>query len=358
MNLEQVLNTSIYNNAAENWAISLLAIIIVWSVMALAWKFALKRLDALASRTDTIIDDAIVFALGKTNSWWMFIIGVYVGSKFVDLPQSAERTIHVLTILAVIFQGGLWLNAVLSSLLERSRARRIEKDPASVTMLSVIGFIGKFLLWSIVLLLVLDNLGFNITTLVAGLGVGGVAVALAVQNILGDLFASLSIVLDKPFSVGDFIVVDDMMGSVEYVGLKTTRVRSLSGEQLVFANSDLLSSRIRNYGRMYKRRVVFHIGVTYQTPRHKLEIIPGILREAVEACDKTSFDRSNFQKYGDYSIIFETVYFVLTPDYNTYMDIHETINLAIHRRFEEEGIEFAYPTQTVFVAGNGSRAET
>jgi small-conductance mechanosensitive channel len=333
MNLEQVLNTSIYNNAAENWAISLLAIIIVWSVMALAWKFALKRLDALASRTDTIIDDAIVFALGKTNSWWMFIIGVYVGSKFVDLPQSAERTIHVLTILAVIFQGGLWLNAVLSSLLERSRARRIEKDPASVTMLSVIGFIGKFLLWSIVLLLVLDNLGFNITTLVAGLGVGGV-------------------------SVGDFIVVDDMMGSVEYVGLKTTRVRSLSGEQLVFANSDLLSSRIRNYGRMYKRRVVFHIGVTYQTPRHKLEIIPGILREAVEACDKTSFDRSNFQKYGDYSIIFETVYFVLTPDYNTYMDIHETINLAIHRRFEEEGIEFAYPTQTVFVAGNGSRAET
>jgi small-conductance mechanosensitive channel len=200
-----------------------------------------------------------------------------------------------------------------------------------------------------VLLLDLYNLGVNITALVAGLGVGGIAVALAVQTILGDLFASLSIVLDKPFVVGDFLVVDDMLGAVEYVGLKTTRIRSLSGEQLVFSNSDLLSSRIRNYGRMFERRVSFDVGVTYQTPRDKLIKIPVIIRDAVEGQDKTRFDRSHFKAYGDFALVFESVYYVLGPDYNEYMDIQQAINLHLHECFEQEGIEFAYPTQTVFV---------
>jgi small-conductance mechanosensitive channel len=176
-----------------------------------------------------------------------------------------------------------------------------------------------------------------------------VAVALSVQNILGDLFASLSIILDKPFVIGDFLIIDDYMGSVEYVGLKTTRVRSLSGEQLIFSNSDLLKSRIRNYGRMFERRVVFSIGVTYDTSREKLRRIPGIIREAIEAEDKTRFDRSHFMNYGDYSLQFETVYYVLSADYNSYMDIQQAIYFAIHEAFEQEGIEFAYPTQTLFV---------
>jgi small-conductance mechanosensitive channel len=354
MDIEKIISQGFYNNPVQDWFFAFLAMLVVWSLMGLFWKYVLKRLDKFASSTETIVDDAVVYALGKTNTWWMFLVGLYAGSRFLDLPEGLAHAIHVLTVLGIIVQGGLWFNAVISCMLERSRSRMIEKDPASVTMFSVIGFIGKFLLWSTVLLLVLDNLGFNITTLIAGLGVGGVAVALAVQNILGDLFASLSIVLDKPFSVGDFIVVDDMMGSVEHVGLKTTRVRSLSGEQLVFANSDLLSSRVRNYGRMYKRRVVFHIGVTYQTSREKLEIIPGILREAINAQNNTNFDRSNFQKYGDFSLIYETVYYVMSSDYNIYMDIQEAINLYIHRRFEEEGIVFAYPTQTIYVSGEGS----
>jgi small-conductance mechanosensitive channel len=200
-----------------------------------------------------------------------------------------------------------------------------------------------------VLLVALDNLGIDVTALVAGLGIGCVAVALSVQNILGDLFASLSIILDKPFVIGDFLIIDDYMGSVEYVGLKTTRVRSLSGEQLIFSNSDLLKSRIRNYGRMFERRVVFSIGVTYDTSREKLRRIPGIIREAIEAEDKTRFDRSHFMNYGDYSLQFETVYYVLSADYNSYMDIQQAIYFAIHEAFEQEGIEFAYPTQTLFV---------
>jgi small-conductance mechanosensitive channel len=173
-----------------------------------------------------------------------------------------------------------------------------------------------------------------------------------VQNVLGDLLASLSIVLDKPFVIGDFIIVDELLGSVEYVGLKTTRLRSLSGEQLVFSNADLLNSRIRNYGRMYERRVAFDLGVTYQTPRDKLRMIPGIIREAVEKQDNARFDRSNFKQFGNFSLNVESVYFIKGPDYNEYMNIQEAILLHIHERFEQEGIEFAYPTQTVFMQQN------
>jgi small-conductance mechanosensitive channel len=198
-----------------------------------------------------------------------------------------------------------------------------------------------------VLLLVLDNLGVNITALVAGLGVGGVAVALAVQTILSDLLSSLSIALDKPFVIGDFLMVGDMLGSVEYVGLKTTRLRSLSGEQLVFSNTDLLGSRIRNFGRMYERRVAFNLGVTYQTTREQIRKVPAIIREAIETQDRTRFDRSHFKEYGAYSLNFESVYYINGPDYNQYMDIQQAINLTIHEGFEREGIDFAYPTQTL-----------
>ena len=206
------------------------------------------------------------------------------------------------------------------------------------------------MIWSVIALVALDSLGINVTTVVAGLGIGGVAVALAVQNILGDLFASLSIILDKPFVMGDFLIIDEHMGSVEYIGLKTTRIRSLSGEQLIFSNSDLLKSRIRNYGRMFERRVVFNLGVTYSTPRDKLRRIPEIIRDAINAQEKTRFDRSHFMKYGDYALQFETVYYVKSPDYNIYMDIQQSIYFAIHEAFEREQIDFAYPTQKLLVA--------
>jgi len=217
--------------------------------------------------------------------------------------------------------------------------------------LNAVGMFATGLLWLAVFLLTLDNLGYDVTALIAGLGVGGVAVALAVQNILGDLFASLSILVDKPFVIGDFLIIDDYMGSVEHVGLKTTRIRSLSGEQLIFSNSDLLKSRLRNYGRMYERRVAFTIGVTYETPREKLKLIPGILQTAIEAQEKTRFDRSHFAKYGDFALNFETVYYVLGPDYNLYMDIQQAINLQLHEQFESLAIDFAYPTQVVHLRG-------
>lgn len=220
-------------------------------------------------------------------------------------------------------------------------------------MVGFLQFIVLLLLWSLIVLLALGNLGVDVTALVAGLGVGGIAVALAVQNVLGDLFASLAIVLDKPFELGDFIIVDDNVGSVEHIGLKTTRVRAISGEQLIFSNADLLGARVRNFGRMYERRIVFSVGVTYSTPRTELERIPPLLQAAIEAETSVRFDRSHLSAYGTYSIDFESVYFVTSPDYGVYMDAQQRILLRVHARFEEHGIEFAFPTQTLLLSRAG-----
>jgi small-conductance mechanosensitive channel len=217
-------------------------------------------------------------------------------------------------------------------------------------MTTALSFIGKLGLWSLVLLIALQNLGVEVTALLASLGVGGIAVALAAQNILGDLFASLSIYFDRPFVVGDFIIVDSLLGTVEKVGLKTTRIRSLHGEQLIFSNNDLLNSRIRNYKRMLERRILFSIGVVYGTAYEKLVRVPEILRDAIEREELARFDRAHFRGYGDSSLDFEIVYWVTLPDYNTYMDIQQRINFEIFRRFEEEEIAFAFPTRTVHIA--------
>src|SRR5690606_5466649 len=250
----------------------------------------------------------------------------------------------------LLLQIGLWATAALDVALRMRRDQQLQEHPDAVAAMDVLGFVVRLVVWTVVILVILDNLGVKVTALIAGLGIGGVAVALATQNILGDLFASLSIVLDKPFVVGDFLSIVEYSGSVEKVGIKTTRVRSLSGEQLIFSNNDLLNSRIRNFGRMFQRRVVFTIGVIYETPAEKLRRIPGIIREALEAQEKVRFDRSHFQKYGDYALVFETVYYVLSPDYNYYMDVQQTVNLIIFERFVEEEIRFAYPAQTIHFA--------
>jgi small-conductance mechanosensitive channel len=243
----------------------------------------------------------------------------------------------------------LILNHAIKFLIDRYRRKKIESNAAAVTTLSSIGFVLKTLLWFILLLVVLDNYGVNVTALVAGLGISGIAVALAVQNVLGDLFASFSIVFDKPFVIGDFIIVGDFMGTVEYVGLKTTRVRSLSGEQLIFSNTDLLKSLIRNFKRMFERRVVFTIGVLYQTSYEKLIEIPEMIQSIIESHSQARFDRAHFKEYGAYSLNFEIVYWIQDPDYNVYMDIQQAINLSIFRQFKEKGIQFAYPTQTLLI---------
>jgi small-conductance mechanosensitive channel len=226
-------------------------------------------------------------------------------------------------------------------------------DPGRATSAAAVGFIARMVLWIVILLMILENLGVNITALVASLGIGGIAVALAVQNILGDLFASLSIVLDKPFVIGDFIIVDKYLGAIEHVGLKTTRIRAQSGEQLVFSNADLLKSRIQNMARMTRRRAVFAIGVTYDTPTTKLRLIPPMLTEIVKAQAPVTFDRAHFSGMTGSSLNFEVVYWVETADYNRFMDIQQEIFLQLIDRLKEQEIEFAFPSQTLYLRDDG-----
>jgi small-conductance mechanosensitive channel len=279
----------------------------------------------------------------------MWVVALFVGARLVTLAPKLDIALTKITAVALLLQAALWAQRALNVWLRQRLDRTLVNDLSHATTLSLLGFVCRVALWAVALLMILDNLGFNITTLVASLGIGGVAVALAVQNILGDLFASLSIALDKPFVIGDFIVVDGIAGTVEYVGLKTTRVRSLSGEQVVFANADLLRSRIHNYKRLYQRRVLFGFCVVYDTPADTLAAIPEWVREIVEGIDGTRFDRAHFKGFGDSSLDFEVVYFVLDSDYNRYMDIQQAINLALVRRCAAEGVEFAFPTRTLHV---------
>ena len=347
--MEEVLSYELLDNTIQTWLSFLVVTSAALAVAYLFKRLAVSRISRLAARTSFQWDDALADVLTRTHALFLLIVALFIGSLVLALPDNVRQGVFTVIAVAIIVQGGVWLNAIILFLLGRYLESRKKTDPAGAATINAAGFIARLVLWSVVLLLVLDNFGIDVTALVAGLGVGGIAVALATQNILGDLFASLSIVLDKPFVIGDFLIIGDLMGSVEHIGLKTTRLRSLSGEQLVFSNTDLLGSRIRNYGRMYERRVVFKLGVTYQTPREKLSRIPVIIREAIEEHDNTRFDRSHFQAYGDFSLNFESVYYISSPDYNLYMDIQQAVNLRIHERFEQESIEFAYPTQTLFV---------
>jgi small-conductance mechanosensitive channel len=328
-----------------------LTVVIVLAVR-LAKPMLVRRLQALSKRTRLSIDDAIVHALDSTRLWLVTVIATSAGSAALDLPSRAQQLIDGAAAVALFLQIGLWLSDLLKFWLDRSEKKARTASPGAATSLAAVGFVGRIVLWSVIALLALDNLGINVTTLVAGLGIGGVAVALAVQNILGDLFASLSIVIDKPFVVGDFIIVDDYMGSVEHVGLKTTRIRSLGGEQIIFSNSDLLKSRTRNYKRMFERRIVFKFGVTYQAKPEQLEQIPPLVKRLVEAHgDKVRFERAHFFAFGESSLDFEVVFWIRSADYNLYMDIQQALNLALMRDLDKMGVQFAYPTRTLFVEG-------
>ena len=350
MDLSEWLNYQVLGNSLLAWASGLALLVGAWVVLAFVHGIVRKRLTVLAERQDFKPLQIAAYAVEQTRSWFLFLAGVAIGSQLWVFSPAAEGLFNKILIVGLLLQVGLWATAALDVALRMRRDQQLQEHPDAVAAMDVLGFVVRLLVWSVVILVILDNLGVEITALIAGLGIGGVAVALATQNILGDLFASLSIVLDKPFVVGDFLSIAEYSGSVEKVGIKTTRVRSLSGEQLIFSNNDLLNSRIRNFGRMFQRRVLFTIGVTYETPAEKLRLIPEIIREAIEAQEKVRFDRSHFQKYGDYALVFETVYYVLSPDYNYHMDVQQVVNLIIFERFAEQEIEFAYPAQVIHFA--------
>jgi small-conductance mechanosensitive channel len=341
------LQVELWGNSLGRWLIALALVLLVGMVVP-AVRARLERRLRTATPGHPMLGYGAEILAGTRRSI-LLLLALFIGARAVELPAKVDAALTTLTAVALLLQVTLWAQRVFNVWLGNYEQRARHGDGGDATIVGLISFVGRTAIWAIALLMILDNLGFNITTLVASLGIGGVAIALAVQNVLADLFASLSIGLDKPFVVGDFIIVDDLMGTVEHVGLKTTRLRSLSGEQLVFSNGDLLKSRIRNYKRMYERRIVFTFGVVYDTPRETLARLADEVRAIIEAQPKTRFDRAHFFRFGEFSLDFEVVYFVLDPDYNLYMDIQQAINLAIMARFEALDVGFAFPTSTLRV---------
>ncbi|NOQ39205.1 MAG: mechanosensitive ion channel [Anaerolineales bacterium] len=344
------LNYVIFENSIQNWLIALGILVGVYLILILIKRIINNRLINQVKSSETEIDNFIIPVLNQTR-WFSFLaLGLYLAILALNIPAEIREGLVLGNQVILALQLGFWGTGLISYYVNRSVANKVKEDHGEdATTLDALGLIGKILLWVILSLIILDNLNIEISSLVASLGIGGIAVALALQNILGDLFASISITLDKPFVIGDYVEVDNFAGDVEDIGLKSTRIRSLSGEELIFSNTDLLNSRIRNYKRLEKRRISFSIAVTYGTSVENLKKIPGIVEEIISPLEYVQFERAHFKSLGDYSLNFAVVYHVHNPEYSSYLNAQQTINLELYQRFELEGIEFAYPTQTVIV---------
>jgi small-conductance mechanosensitive channel len=329
---------------------ALVTAVVLFGVFSLIKRFGAGQLARLASRTDTRLDDQVGAAVGGTHPLAMAALAAWM-SAALWLPETrAARWTSQFATLALLAQVGAWAGLFVQEVARgRREAAMAAGHPADATAWTALSFLVRLALWSLLALVALDNVGIDVTALVAGLGIGGLAIGLAVQNVLGDLLASLAIVLDRPFSIGDFLVVGEVVGTVEHVGLKTTRLRALSGEQVVVSNADLLGSRIHNFQRLEERRVVLCFGVLYDTPPDQLATVPALVRALVEAQKDTRLDRAHLFRLGDSSIDFEVVYYVASSDYNRHMDVQQAVLLSLIRRFADLDIGFAYPTRTLYV---------
>lgn len=337
------------NNQVSDYVLAAAIVLVGTLTIKIARTIILRRLSRWAKKTATFLDDAIVKIFEKNLIPVAYLGIIYVAIGNLTLHPILHQAVDVLAMIAATVLGIRFLIALAEYFLRLYWITHQSKNPNLQQSINALVPAIKVVIWTIGLIFLVDNLGFDISAMVASLGIGGVAVALASQGILQDLFSYFSILFDRPFEIGDFIIVGDFLGTVEYVGVKTTRLKSLSGEELILANTDLTGSRIRNFKRMQRRRILFTIGVTYETPLEKLQEIPAIIKGIIESLENISFDRAHFSNYGDFSLDFEVVYFVHSNDYNQYMDIQETINFRLKQEFEKRSIEFAYPTQVTYL---------
>jgi small-conductance mechanosensitive channel len=346
--MNDILSKVYYKNTVQDYLIA--AGIIVGGILILSIfkRVILSRLKKWSERTETKLDNFLVNAIEKFALPALNFVILYIGVNYLELSEKAHQVVRIaVAVIVTYFVLRLISTTALHGM--QSYVRKQEQGEEKVKQLGGIMLILNFIIWAVGAIFLFDNLGYNVGTIIAGLGIGGIAIALAAQNILGDLFNYFVIFFDRPFEIGDFIVIDDKSGTVEYIGIKTTRVKALSGEQLILSNSDLTKSRVHNFKRMDRRRIQFDIGVTYQTPLDQLKEIPGIIKNIVTSLDGVTLDRSHFMAYGESSIVFQTVYFVENSDFNVYMDIRQNINLKLYEEFEKRGIQFAYPTRSIFL---------
>jgi small-conductance mechanosensitive channel len=346
--MDELWQYIILDNTVKDWSIVLLVIISSIIILRFLRSLLIKKLNHFVSKTKTTIDDFIVSVVQSSVMPALYLLAIHFSIQYLSLSPWFHRLDNIAIMMVITF----FLLKIVSSLtgyvfkqalLKNQENEQREKQSRGILL------IVQTIIWALGILFLIDNLGYDITTIIAGLGIGGIAIALAAQTILGDLFSYLVIFFDKPFQIGDFIIIDDKMGTVEYIGIKTTRLRTLGGEQLICSNTDLTNSRVHNYKRMQERRVVFEFGVVYNTHAPKLKIIPQIVKQIIESAENTRFDRAHFKSFGDFSLNFEVVFYVLSSDYNQYMDMQQAINLELFEIFEKEKIEFAFPTQTVLL---------
>jgi small-conductance mechanosensitive channel len=350
--LPDLLERSWYGATMTQWLTAAATLGGVYLALTVLRRLLVRRFGALAARTATDWDDLAIEVVRRTRAYFLLTIAVYAATQVVHPAPGVADLLRALAVIAVLLQAGAWGNGLIGFAAEHYIRRRALLDVGTRATIQAIGYAGRFVLWAILLVTALSAFGINVTALATGLGIGGIAIALAVQNILGDLFAALAIVLDKPFVVGDAVQVDNISGTIEHVGLKTTRIRSVSGEQVIVANNDLLKSRIRNYKRMELRRAVFNLDLAFDTPPEKVATVPKMVRQVIEAQPETRFDRSHLLTIADSGLRLENVYFVLDADYNKFADIQHAINLELLRRFQQEKIQFGFTTRTVTLSAN------
>lgn len=349
--LQQLLGHEFFGNSLRAWLLAALAFAFTFGVLPAVRRYVTRRHRAreaqLAQRGSGARPPPNYAGklVASTSRLFLLTLALWFATRILALPAGVSHAFTVVIVLSFWFQVALWGIALARLGLDRQLHKGGPADAARASSFEVLLFVIRIAIFALALMVALDNLGVQIKPLLAGLGIGGIAIALAVQTVLGDLFASLSITLDKPFEIGDSLVVEDASGTVERIGIKSTRLRSVNGEQIIIANADLLKSRVRNYKRMRERRYVFTVGVTYETPRERLAEIPSIIEAAVRAQPKTRFDRSHLLGFGESALNFETVYFVTEPDYLLFANTQQAINFALLEEFAKRGIEFAYPTQ-------------
>ena len=336
-----------YHNTLRAWLVALATFAAVFLFLRVGRRMLVGRLERLAARTRTQFDDALVDLLKATRQWAMLVAALVVAVDVaLTLRRQPENALHLVAVFTLLLQAASWGNALIGFFVKRQISKSAA-DGSSTTTITALGYAGRFVLGIVLLLLALSNLGIDITALVAGLGITGIAIALAVQNILGDLFGALSIVLDKPFVIGDSITVDQLSGTVEHIGLKTTRLRATGGEQLIISNADLLRSRVRNFHRMLERRVELRFAVPHATAADRVAEIPRLVQAIIEAQPRSRFDRAHFRRIGESGLEFEAIYFVTVPDYNTMMDVQQAVNLELLRRLSAMDVAFPVPARAV-----------
>lgn len=345
MALPDFLEKTYYHNTLWHWGLAAGIAVFVFFVTLIVRKIIRSRYKRMAATPQTQILELPLRVASHTAALFLLLVAIFAGAQVLELPKAPSNVLLTLITIAAFWQVGVWATAGVIAWLEHRQKQSQPENRAAVGTLNIISFIVRAVIWALVLLLTLDNLGINITALVTGLGIGGIAIALAVQNVLGDLLASLSITLDRPFVVGDAVAVGDFSGTVEQIGVKSVRVRSVNGEQIIMSNADLLSSRIRNFGRLRERRVVFTLNLALDSPPDRLQKIPQELRAIIESEKDIRFDRSHFSRIGTAALEFETVYYVTTSDYTRYMDIQQNFNLRIIELLEREDLNLAVPVQ-------------